>query len=337
MQPVTIGIDVGKNLIHVHGVDRRGKRCRRKKLTRGQLPEFIAQLPSCLIGMEACSGTHYWAKRFRALGHEVCLMSPQFVKPYVKSNKNDFLDAEAICEAVTRPNMRFVPIKSDEQLELQQLHRGRSLAVAQRTALVNQVRGFLHEYGVVLPQGIHQVREQLPFILEDAELPITDRARGLLARLWHELQHADEHIYYFDRTLELLAQKEPAARRLQSIPGIGPLAATALIAAVGNAENFSNGRELAAWLGLVPRQHTTGGRTRLLGISKRGDTYLPTLLIHGARAALRFVERKSDSRSRWAVNLKARRGQNVASVALANKNARTAWVLLTRKEVYQPG
>lgn len=336
MQPVTIGIDVGKNLFHVHGVDCRGKRVLRNKFTRRQLPEFIAQLPCCLIGMEACSGAHYWAKRFQALGHEVRLMSPQFVKPYVKSNKNDDLDAEAICEAVTRPNMRFVPIKSDEQLELQQLHRGRSLAVAQRTALVNQLRGFLLEYGVVLPQGIRQVRERLPVVLEDAEVPITDRARGLLARLWHELQHADEHIHYFDRTLERLAAKEPAARRLQSIPGVGPLAATALIAAVGNAENFNNAREFAAWLGLVPRQHSTGGRTRLLGISKRGDTYLRTLLIHGARAALRFVERKSDARSRWAVNLKARRGQNVATVALANKNARTAWAVLTRKEVYQP-
>jgi len=335
MNPVTIGIDVGKNVFHLYGVDAHGKRCLRKKVTRRQLVELIAQLPCCLIGMEACSGTHFWAKRFQAAGHEVRLMSPQFVKPYVKSNKNDFLDAEAICEAVTRPNMRFVPIKSDEQLEIQQLHRARSLAVAQRTALANQLRGFLREYGIVLPQGIQRLREQLPFILEDAQLPITDRARSLLARLGHELRHADEHIHYFDRTLALLAQKAPAARRLQSIPGIGPLAATALIAAVGNAENFRSGRELAAWLGLVPRQHSTGGRTRLLGISKRGDTYLRTLLIHGARAALRFATRKSDARSRWAANLKARRGPNIASVALANKNARTAWALLAREEFYR--
>jgi transposase len=289
-----------------------------------------------LIGMEACSGAHYWAKRFRAFGHEVRLMSPQFVKPYVKSNKNDFLDAEAICEAVARPNMRFVPVKSDEQLELQQLHRARSLAVSQRTALANQIRGFLQEYGIAVAQGLPQLREQLPSILEDAEIPMTDGARALLARLWHELRHTDEHIYYFDRTLQLIARKDPAARRLQSVPGIGPLAATALIAAVGNGENFNNARELAAWLGLVPRQHSTGGRTRLLGISKRGDSYLRVLLIHGARAALRFVDRKSDARSRWATAVKARRGTNVAAVALANKNARTVWALLTRKEVYHP-
>lgn len=334
MALTVLGIDIGKDVFHLYGVDERSVRCLRKKLSRRRLVEFVAQLPQCLIGMEACPGAHHWATRFQAMGHDVRLMSPQFVKPFVKSNKNDSLDAEAICEAVTRPNMRFVPIKSPEQLELQQLHRARSLAVAQRRSLANQIRGFLQEYGVVCGRGLRTLREALPTILEDAEIPMTDRARGLLARLWHELRHADEHVHYFDLTLEVLARQIPGAKRLQSIPGIGPLAATALVAAVGDARHFKSGRELAAWLGLVPRQHGTGGRTRLLGISKRGDRYLRTLLIHGARAAMRFIDRRTDKRSCWAQALKKRRGQNIAVVALANKNARTAWALLRREEKF---
>lgn len=332
---VTVGIDLGKNSFHLYGVDKAGHQKIRKQVARSKLPEVIAQLPPCLIGMEACPGAHYWAARFQEMGHEVKLMSPQFVKPYVKSNKNDFLDAEAICEAVERPNMRFVPIKSAEQLEIQQLHRARSLAVAQRKNLSNQIRGFLQEYGIVCGVGMNQLRELLPRVLEDAEIPMTDRTRAMLARLAHELRHADDHIDYFDLSLRVIARKIPAAKRLQTIPGIGPLIATALIAAVGDARNFSSGRELAAWLGLVPRQHSTGGRTRLLGISKRGDKYLRTLLIHGARASMRFVDAKSDRRSQWAQALKERRGQNIAVVALANKNARAAWALLTREETFQ--
>lgn len=262
-------------------------------------------------------------------------MSPQFVKPYVKSNKNDYLDAEAICEAVTRPNMRFVPIKSVEQQALQQLHRARSQAVAQRTAQANQIRGFLLEYGVVVPQGMGLLRRRLPELLEDAENGLPGEVRALLAALGEELRHLDQRVQGFDRQIERQSQQQAACRQLQTIPGIGPLIATALVAAVGNATVFKNGREMAAWLGLVPKQHSTGGRNVLLGISKRGDVYLRTLLIHGARAALRFAEKRTDRHSQWMARLLQRRGKNVAAVAVANKNVRIAWALLTQGTTFQ--
>jgi len=269
------------------------------------------------------------------MGHEVRLMSPQFVKPYVKSNKNDTVDAEAICEAVQRPTMRFVSIKGIEQQDIQSLHRARSLAVSHRTAQGNQIRGFLMEYGVVIPKGIAILRKHLPGILEDADNGLSPMFRDLLYGLWDELRRLDERIARYDVQIKHLSKQSIACQRLMAIHGIGPMAATALVAAVADAREFGSGREMSAWLGLVPRQCSTGGKPRLLGISKRGDTYLRKLLIHGARSALRFSDRKQDRRSRWVVGIEGRRGRNIASVALANKIVRTAWVLLSKGEEYK--
>lgn len=332
-----LGIDLGKQAFHVHGVDARGEVILRKKMTRTKLAEFLARLEPCLIGMEACGGAHHWARLCQRFDHDVRLMSPQFVKPYLKSNKNDYLDAEAICEAVQKPNMRFVAIKSVDQQAIQGLHRARSLAVGQRTALINQIRGLLLEHGITLPQGAHVIRKALPELLEDAENALGFALRELLAELLEAMIHADERVGAYDRKIAVLSQQDEQCQRLLSIPGIGPLIATALVAAVGSGQVFKNGREMAAWLGLVPRQHSTGGRSVLLGISKRGDTYLRALLIHGARAVVRGAAKKSDRRSRWVIDLARRRGSNIAAVALANKNVRTAWALLTRGETYQIG
>jgi len=354
-----VGIDLAKNTFHLHGVDEHSEHKVQKRLSRSKLAEFMANLPPCLVGMEACGGAHDWARKFKSMGHEVRLMSPQFVKPYVKSNKNDTVDAEAICEAVQRPNMRFdsghpwpspfrrlsavqtavlpfcVPIKGIEQQDIQSLHRARSLAVSHRTAQGNQIRGFLMEYGVVIPKGIAILRKHLPGILEDADNGLSPMFRDLLYGLWDELRRLDERIARYDVQIKHLSQQSIACQRLMAIPGIGPMAATALVAAVADAREFGSGREMSAWLGLVPRQCSTGGKPRLLGISKRGDTYLRKLLIHGARSALRFSDRKQDRRSRWVVGIEGRRGRNIASVALANKIVRTAWVLLSKGEEYK--
>lgn len=329
-----VGIDLGKTSFHLHAVDDKGQTQLSKKLTRKQIKMTLAKLPVCLVGIEACASAHYWARLLASYGHEVKLIAPQFVKPYVKSNKNDQVDAEAICEAVQRPTMRFVATKTVEQQDVQCLHRIRSQAVAQRTAQVNQIRGLLLEYGIVISQGRAQVRRQLPLILEDAENGLTVRFRGLLSALYDELVHLDERISDFDQQIDQLAQEDERARRLLTIPGIGPKGATALVAAIGDIHGFKNGRELAAWLGLVPRQSSTGGHTRLLGISKRGDVYLRQLIIHGARAVLRFVDRKEDSRSRWARELMQRRNKNVAAVAMANKMVRTVYALLKNEQEY---
>jgi len=329
-----LGIDLAKEVFHLHGVDERGREVLRKRLRRHELMEWMANLPSCLIGMEACSGAHDWARKFRAMGHDVRLMSPQFVSPYMKGNKNDVADAEAICEAVQRPTMRFVPIKSVEQQDIQSLHRVREMAIGHRTALINQIRGLLHEYGIVVGRGSVNLRKALPGVLEDADNGLSPMFRELLYGLYQELLHLDRRICDYDAQIARLAEQSEACQRVMSIPGIGPLTATALVAAAGDTKAFRNGREMAAWLGLVPRQHSTGGKPRLLGISKRGDAYLRRLLIHGARAALRFVSRKHDQRSRWAAGLLERKHVNVTAVALANKNVRTAWALLTRGETY---
>lgn len=329
------GIDLGKTSFQLHGVDDRGHEQLTKKLTRKQLKATMARMPACLVGMEACASAHYWARLLRSYGHEVKLIAPQFVKPYVKSNKNDQADAEAICEAVQRPNMRFVAIKEVEQQDIQSVHRIRSQLVGNRTAQVNQIRGLLMEYGIDIPKGRAQVRKRLPLILEDAENGLTIRFRALLSGLYDELVHLDDRIAVLNQEIDQLAQNDQRARRLMSIPGIGPMCATALIAAIGDIHMFKNGRELAAWLGLVPRQSSTGGKARLLGISKRGDVYLRQLLIHGARAVLQWVDGKEDSRSRWAKELMQRRNKNVAAVAMANKMVRTAYALLKYEEDYR--
>lgn len=330
-----IGIDLAKSVFHLHGVDSEGHVVMRKKLSRSKLLEFMANLPASLVGMEACGGAHDWARRLMAMGHDVRLISPQFVKPYVKSNKNDSADAEAICEAVQRPGMRFVPIKSISQQDIQSLHRARSLAVSHRTAQVNQIRGLLHEYGIVSARSVAALRKSVPEILEDAENALTPLFRELLYGLWEEMKRLDRRIQAYDAQIKRLSEQSDICRRLMTIPGIGPMTATAMEAAASDGKAFKSGREMAAWLGLVPRQHSTGGKPRLLGISKRGDTYLRMLVIHGARSALRWTDKKPDARSRWASEVKERRGQNVAAVALANKMVRTAWVLMRRNETYR--
>lgn len=331
-----IGIDLAKQVFQLHGVDGQEKVVLRKQLRRVQLLDYFMKLSPCLIGMEACGGAHYWARELQKLGHTVKLMAPQFVKPYVKSNKNDANDAEAICEAVARPNMRFVAIKTIAQQDIQAIHRIRSELVQQRTAKVNQIRGLLAEYGIVVGRRVDVLRNALPQLLEDAENGLTADFRVLLDGLKQDLVTLDERVDDLDKKIKTLATSNPAAKRLQQIPGIGPIIATALICAIGDGKQFQRGRDMAAWLGLTPRQHSSGGKDRLLGISKRGDAYLRTLLIHGARSALKVAGKKDDPRSRWLQNLCSRRNKNIAAVALANKNARIAWALLSKETDYLP-
>jgi len=334
-QVTTVGIDIAKNVVCIHGVDAHGHVVVKKRLARQKVLPFMAQLPPCLLGMEASGGAHYWAREFTQLGHTVKLMSPQFVKPYVQSQKNDPNDAAGICEAVERPRMRGVPVKSITQQDVQALHRIRERQITARTAFINQIRGLLTEYGIVIPQRASQVRHKLPLVLEDAENGLTATAREWLHALAEELQALDQRIAATDQQIERVFEADEACQRLAQLPGIGPLTATALVAAVGDATAFKNGRQFAAWLGLVPRQHSTGGKTTLLGMTKRGNCYLRTLLIHGARAVLRVVDRKTDARSRWLQGVKARRGMNCASVAQANKTARVAWALLAKGDRYR--
>jgi transposase len=331
----TIGIDLAKHVFQRHGVDAHGRVVLRKKLSRTNLLAFLANLPRCLIGMEAGSGAQYWGREIRKLGHEVRLMSPQYVKPYRTGDKTNPNDAAAICEAVSRPHMRFVAIKSIEQQDMQALHRIREQLVKDRTALVNQIRGLLAEYGIVIPQGIEKVGQTVPRILEDAENGLTAFARALFAELSARLRTLNEQITDYQQRIERLCTHHPVCQKLTHVEGVGPLGATALIAAVGDAHSFKSGRQMAAWLGLVPRQCSTGAKTRLLNMSKRGNRYIRTLLIHGARAVLRHATRKTDARSRWLIALMRRRGRNVAVVALANKNARILWALMTREEDYR--
>ena len=295
---------------------------------------FIAQLPPVLIGIEACGGAHYWARRFREHGHEVKLMAPQFVKPFVKSNKNDMRDAEGIGEAVTRPTMRFVPTKDIDQQDIQSLHRVRERLIGERTSLVNEVHGLMHEYGIVIPKGVPKFRKVVMEKLESEKDKLTALSQEMFWKLVEAFVELGQPIAYYQEKLESLAKTHPECQRLMTIPGIGPITATALVAAVGDVGVFKNGRQFAAWLGLVPKQHSTGGQTRLLGISKRGDSYLRKLLIHGARATLRWVKLKTDDRSQWIRGLLERRGWNRTAVAVANKNARIVWALLSRGGVY---
>jgi len=332
--PSVVGIDLAKRVFHLAGMDDSGQVVLRKRLTREALMPCMAQLPPVVIGMEACGGAHYWARRFRAHGHTVKLMAPQFVKPYVKSHKNDTVDAEAIAEAVTRPTMRFVPIKGIEQQDLQSLHRARERVVKARTALVNEIRGLLGEYGVVLPQSVAKFRQTFLPTLAAEQAKFTALSRELFEQLYDEFCALEKRLAYYNERLEALGEAPPVCQRLQTIPGVGPLTATALVAAVSEASHFKNGRQFAAWLGLVPGQHSTGGKTRLLGSSKRGDGYVRKLLVHGARATLRWVGLKMDCRSQWVRGLIERRGKNRAAVALANKNARIAWVLLSSEQTY---
>jgi transposase len=334
MQITTVGIDLAKNIFQIHGVDQQGKTVVRKQVRREQLVLFFANLPPCLIGIEACGGAHHWARKLELLGHTVRLMAPQFVKPYVKSNKTDAADAEAICEAVSRPSMRFVPIKGVEQQATLALHRVRQGFVKARTAQANQIRGLLAEFGLVVPRGITFVLERVPSVLQDAENELPGNFRALMARLLEHFKLLGQQVREIEEQIREWHRSSALSKRLEKVPGIGPLTASALAATVGNARNFDNGRQLAAWLGLVPRQHSSGGKPTLLGMSKRGDSYLRTLLIHGARSVI-YRARQRSNRESWLVKLVDRRNVNVAAVALANKTARIAWALLAHDREFR--
>lgn len=335
MEINTIGIDLAKEVFQVHAVDARGHVVLKKKLKRKEMATFFANLTPCLIGIEACSSSHYWARKLQSLGHQVKLMAPQFVKPYVKANKNDAADAEAICEAVTRPSMRFVGVKSVEQQTVLATHRVRSLLVAERTAMVNQTRGLLGEFGLIAPKGVHALRSHLPDILEDAENELTPEMRELITIMSDRISSITEKLDELELKIKEGNKRNDLISKLLSIPGIGPLTASAMIATIGDFKEFKNGRELAAFLGVVPRQHSSGGKQNLLGISKRGDGYLRTLLIHGARSVIRYAESKQD-KNPWLVNLIGRRNKNIAAVALANKNIRIIWAMMTKGTDFNP-
>ena len=335
MKVTRVGIDLAKDIFQVHGVDGHGKTVLRRRLRRSEMASYFKQLPACLIGLEACASSHHWARTISEQGHTVKLIAPQFVKPYVKGNKNDANDAEAICEAVGRPNMRFVPIKTVEQQNIQALHRIRTELVRQRTAKVNQIRGLLGEYGIVVRQGVAVLRKALPDILEDAENGLMSDFRALLAGLREDLVTLDERVVTLDQAMQTLANSHQAARRLLKLRGVGPITATALVASLGDGHLFPRGRDASAWVGLVPGQHSSGGKDKLLGISKRGDVYLRTLLVHGARSVIITAKSREDSLSRWVQNLCTRRNKNIAAVALANKTMRMAWAILKSGADYQ--
>jgi transposase len=335
MNITRIDIDLAKQVFHVHGVDRHGKGVIWKQLTRGKMRGFFAQLPACFIGMEACASAHYWAREWSQFGHTVRRIAPQFARPYRKHPKHDGNDAEAICEAVSRPNMRFVPVTLVAQQAVLTGHRARALLVGNRTALVNQVRGLLVEYGVVVPQGIARLRHGLPSVLGDAANGLPVLTREVMAEWQQRLWDLDERLASYDRRIAHLAHQHEAAQRLLQLEGVGAATATAVVATIGEGKAFQNGRQLAAWLGLVPRQYSSGGKTRLGHISKRGNVYLRTRLIHGARRVLQRTSKRTDAKSRWAEQLKPRRGNNIAAVALAAKHARIIWAMLARGQEYR--
>ncbi len=331
----TIGLDLAKNVFHVVGCNAHGKIVRKRMLKRSQVLAYFANLPVSLVGMEACASAHYWARELGTLGHEVKLIPPQYVKPYVRGNKNDYNDALAIAEAVVRPEMRFVGVKTPEQQDIQALHRLRERRLGDRTALCNQLRGLLAEYGLVFPKGVTTLRRCLPELLADGENGLSGLFRQLLAQGYQQLQELDGHIDFYTHELVYQSQQDDACQRLQTIPGFGPIVASVFRSVVGGGEAYRRGRDVSASVGLVPRQHSSGGKEVLLGISKRGDRYLRSLLIHGARSVVIQAKRKDDRLSRWINRLVSARGFNKAVVALANKMARIGWVILAKKTTYQ--
>ena len=330
----TICLDLAKSWFQVHGADAQGRPVLRKKLARGKVLEFFAGLPPCLVGMEACGSAHHWGRELIKLGHQVRLIPAQYVKPYVKGNKHDAADAEAICEAVTRPTMRFVPVKTIEQQSICQLHRIRQLLVKQKTMHINALRGHLAELGIVRAQGPAKASELMRLIEDAADDVIPAKIRDQLRHLVELVRDLHHRLAEIDRELGELAREHPAARRLATIPGVGPVTATALVAAIGDIGRFHSGRHLAAYLGLVPLQHSSGGKERLGAISRRGDTYLRTLLMHGARAVVRIMKTRSTADD-WLGRLLQRRPVNVVVAAQANKTARIAWAVLAKAEDYR--
>ena len=333
-----VGVDLAKNVFQLHGVDRHGKTVLKRRLSRDKWIGALIKSaePSCEIGIEACGGAHHWARLLMAKGFTVKVIPPQFVTPYVKSNKNDANDAEAICEAMSRPNMRYVTAKTVEQQDIQATHRVRSELMCHRTAKANQIRGLATEYGLVAPLQMASLRAAIPRWLEDAENGLTSRFRALLHGLWDDLIRLDQRIETLNGEIGSIAKSDPLAQRLQQLRGVGPLVATALIATVGSGKQFDKGRQMAASLGLTPRQHSSGGKDRLLGISKRGDAYLRSILIHGARAVVAKAKHKEDRLSRWVTELAERSHPNVAAVALANKTVRMAWAMMNHDADYDP-
>jgi len=331
----TVGLDLAKQVFHVVCCDAHGKVVGKRMLRRAQVLRYFANLPVALVGMEACGGAHYWARELQALGHTVKLLPARSVKAFVQGNKNDYNDALAIAEAVVRPEMRAVAVKTAAQQDIQALHRMRQQCVATRTRLCNQLRGLLGEYGMVLPRGVGSLRRRLPALLEDAENGLSTFFRRLLAEGYQQLRALDEHIATYDTEVVQHSRQDDACQRLRTIPGFGPIVASVFHSQVGDGQAYRRGRDVSAAMGLVPRQHSSGGKTVLLGISKRGDRQLRSLLVHGARAVVRQAAHKDDRLSRWVNRLKAQRGHNKAVVALANKLARIGWAVLHNRSTYQ--
>ncbi len=338
MNITRVGVDIAKSVFHVHAVDRHDQTQWQAKLRRCQWLGALSKRvpPGAEIGMEACASAHHWARELHKRGYRVKLIAAQFVKPYVKSNKNDVVDAEAICEAMSRPGMRFVAVKTVAQQDTQAAHRIREGLVGQRTAKANQIRGLVGEYGIVTPVGIQKLRQALPQWLEDAQNGLTDDFRTLLAGLADDLRYLDNRVEHLSEQIRQCVDKNPVARRLLELRGVGPLTASALAGALGDGKSFGKGRDFAASLGLTPRQHSTGGKARLLGISKRGDGYLRKLLVHGSRAVIRHAKNRDDGLSQWVNELSTRKHTNVVTVALANKTARIAWAIVHNDMAYEP-
>jgi transposase len=340
-----IGIDIAKNYIQIHGANSSGKRVLKKRVARDHFLTFMANLPKCLVGMEACGGAHYWANALIQLGFEVKLMAPRKVKMYVENNKNDANDAAACAEAVTRANMRFVPIKTKVQMDIQALHRIRSLYIRHRTGLMNMVRGILLEMGMAIPKGKSALKKKLCLLLDGDNVCLNNEMKNIFQDLYSDLKRLDGEIEHHTMKLEQLSEEDEYSVRIKTLPGIGPISATAIIAKIGNGSEFKKGRELSAYLGLVPKQHSSGEKQTLLGISKHGDRYIRQLLVHGGRSVMQAALRKSkktglfekqDEHSQWIRKLIDRIGVNKTSVAIANKNARMVVALLKNKVVFQP-
>ena len=334
----TLGIDLAKDVFQLHGVDDMGNKILSKRLRRNKLAKFIANLKPCLIGMEACGGSHYWARKFKSFGHKVKLMSPQFVKPYVKTNKNDHADAEAIVEAVTRPTMRFVGIKEIVHQDIQSIHRYRERLIKNKTQLTNHIRGLLQEYGIVINKGDRHLHAKLSVILSDIDVEtnhdLSDLSREMFADAHEELRALEKRIKKYTDKIEDLAKEDERCKKLLTIPGVGPITATAILSSVGDPYVFKNGRQLSAYFGLVPKHVASGNKIRMLKISKRGDRYIRAMLVHGGRSVVKSVKNKTDKRSLWIKKLLKRNEYNKVAVAVANKNARVIWAILTNDTRY---
>jgi transposase len=330
-----IGVDLAKSIFHIYGTNDKGKCLLKAKVTRNKFVSHLSEIPPTRVFLEACGSSNYWAREITSIGHEVKLISPQFVKPFLKSNKNDYLDAEAIVEAGTRENMRFVPIKRIWHQDIQLIHRIRERHIGSRTALCNQIRGFLLEYGIEVPIGRKRLLNEMPLVLENKNNMLSPIAKAEIFELYEELKKLDRKVDDYDKKIKLQAQGNEDCARIQQLRGVGPIIATAIVAATPNPNEFKNGRNFAAWLGVVPRQHSSGGKNNLLGISKRGDSYLRKQLIHGCRSSVYRSSPDGDDLQKWVYELKKRKGSNKATVALANKNARMIWAILTKKDKFK--